>query len=57
MMSSKDPGKLGFYGFRNRADHSYDGMVFATSDRVKEDRLWDILGPRRQALHRDRACP
>ena len=27
MMSSKDPGALGFYGFRNRADHSYDGMV------------------------------
>ncbi len=44
MMSSKDPGKLGFYGFRNRADHSYDGMTFATSDKVKEDRLWDILG-------------
>ena len=43
MMSSKDPGTLGFYGFRNRADHSYDGMVFATSDRVKDDRLWDIL--------------
>ncbi len=43
MMSSKDPGALGFYGFRNRADHSYDGMVFATSDRVKDDRLWDIL--------------
>ena len=42
-MSSKDPGALGFYGFRNRADHSYDGMVFATSDRVKDDRLWDIL--------------
>ena len=25
MMSSKDPGTLGFYGFRNRKDHSYDG--------------------------------
>ena len=42
-MSSKDPGALGFYGFRNRADWSYDGLVFATSDRVGEDRLWDIL--------------
>ena len=27
MMSSKDPGTLGFYGFRNRKDHSYDGMT------------------------------
>ena len=44
MMSSKDPGTLGFYGFRNRADHCYDGMTFATSERMKHDRLWDILG-------------
>ena len=43
MMSSKDPGTLGFYGFRNRKDHSYDGLTFATSEKVKEDRLWDIL--------------
>jgi predicted AlkP superfamily phosphohydrolase/phosphomutase len=44
MMSSKNPGKLGFYGFRNRKDYSYDGLYFATSAAVKEDRVWDILG-------------
>ncbi len=43
MMSSKDPGRLGFYGFRNRADDSYDKMTFATSEKVHDDRLWDIL--------------
>jgi ATP sulfurylase len=43
MMSGKDPGVLGFYGFRNRADHSYDRMFIATSKDVKEDRVWDIL--------------
>jgi len=43
MMSSKDPGVLGFYGFRNRADYSYDRMSIATSRAVKEDRVWDIL--------------
>ncbi len=43
MMTSKDPGQLGFYGFRNRADHSYDGMVFANSQMIKEPILWDIL--------------
>ena len=43
MTSSKDPGTLGVYGFRNRADHSYDGLSFATSDKIREDRLWDIL--------------
>jgi len=43
MMSSRDPGTLGFYGFRNRKDHSYDGLAFATSDKVRVDRLWDLL--------------
>ena len=43
MMSSKDPGTLVFYGFRNRKDHSYDGLTFATAEKVKEDRVWDIL--------------
>jgi predicted AlkP superfamily phosphohydrolase/phosphomutase len=43
MMSSKDPGQLGFYGFRNRADHSYERMSIATANAVKVDRVWDIL--------------
>ncbi len=43
MLSSKDPGQLGFYGFRNRADHSYERMTIATSRSVKADRVWDIL--------------
>ena len=43
MSSSKDPGTLGFYGFRNRKDHSYDGLTFATAEKVKDDRVWDIL--------------
>ncbi len=36
MMSSKDPGTLGYYGFRNRADRSYEKMTTATSLAVKE---------------------
>ncbi|MBN1953449.1 MAG: alkaline phosphatase family protein [Anaerolineae bacterium] len=43
MLSSKDPGVLGFYGFRNRADHSYDRMTIATADAIHEKRVWDIL--------------
>jgi predicted AlkP superfamily phosphohydrolase/phosphomutase len=43
MTSSCDPGKLGIYGFRNRADHSYDKLSIATSLAVKEKRLWNIL--------------
>jgi predicted AlkP superfamily phosphohydrolase/phosphomutase len=44
MMSSRDPGELGFYGFRNRKDHSYDGYAFANSALVKVPRMWDWLG-------------
>ena len=44
MLSSKDPGVLGFYGFRNRADHSYERMNIATGNAIREDRVWDVLG-------------
>jgi predicted AlkP superfamily phosphohydrolase/phosphomutase len=44
MVTSKDPGTLGIYGFRNRKDFTYAGLSFATSTAVKEPRLWDILG-------------
>lgn len=43
MTSSKDPGQLGIYGFRNRKDNSYDGMTTANGASVKEPRVWDIL--------------
>lgn len=43
MVTSKNPGTLGFYGIRNRQDYSYDKMIFANSVHVKEDTLWDIL--------------
>jgi predicted AlkP superfamily phosphohydrolase/phosphomutase len=44
MMSSKDPGQIGIYGFRNRKDHSYNGLSFANSNSLKVDMVWDILG-------------
>jgi len=43
MTTSKNPGTLGIYGFRNRFDHSYDGLSIATSTGIKEERVWDIL--------------
>ncbi len=44
MLSGLSPGELGVYGFRNRNDHSYDGLEFATSRAIKVPRLWDLLG-------------
>lgn len=43
MLSGKDPGELGIYGFRNRADYSYDKMFIATGNYVREKRVWDYL--------------
>ena len=45
MTSSRSPGSLGFYGFRNRKDHSYDQLVFADSRAVQRAaRLGHPLG-------------
>lgn len=43
MMSSRDPGELGVYGFRNRKDYSYDGYSLANSLAIREPRVWDYL--------------
>src|SRR5664279_610853 len=44
MTSSRDPGVLGVYGFRNRKDYSYDHLVTADSDSIPVRRVWDYLG-------------
>ncbi len=43
MMSGKDPGTLGIYGFRNRRHHDYHELTTVNADDVREPRLWDIL--------------
>src|SRR3954471_14863521 len=44
MMSSRTPGDLGVYGFRNRSDHTYDGNFIADSTAIGAPRLWDVVG-------------
>ncbi|MBV9708345.1 MAG: alkaline phosphatase family protein [Chloroflexi bacterium] len=43
MMSGRDPGELGIYGFRNRTDRGYQRLSIADSRSVRVPRLWDIL--------------
>lgn len=43
MMTSRDPGELGIYGFRNRKDYSYDALTIANSHAVKLPTLWELL--------------
>jgi predicted AlkP superfamily phosphohydrolase/phosphomutase len=43
MVTGKDPGELGVYGFRNRSDYTYSGLSLATSLSVREPTVWDRL--------------
>ena len=42
-VTSKNPGKLGFFGFRNRRGYSYTDSSMANSLAVRERTVWDIL--------------
>lgn len=41
LATSQDPGSLGVYGFRNRADHSYDGLSIVNSRSIDALAIWD----------------
>lgn len=43
MVTGKDPGELGIYGFRNRTNYTYSGLGLTTSLSVKEPAVWDRL--------------
>ncbi len=43
MFTGRDPGELGIYGFRIRADRSYGNMRLASARPVDAPRVWDRL--------------
>jgi len=43
MMTGKNPGKLGIYGFRHRRGFSYSDGYIVNSNHVKEDAVWQYL--------------
>lgn len=47
MMTSKDPGQLGFYGFRNRKSYDYEELYFANGAYIKEKTIYQILSRNR----------
>jgi predicted AlkP superfamily phosphohydrolase/phosphomutase len=49
MMTGRDPGELGIYGFRNRADYRYGSLTVADSQSITIDRVWDHFS--REARH------
>ncbi len=43
MSTSQDPGSLGVYGFRNRANNTYSGLSTADSTSIQTPAVWDYL--------------
>jgi predicted AlkP superfamily phosphohydrolase/phosphomutase len=43
MMTGKNPGKLGIYGFRHRRGFSYNDGYIVNSTHVKEKTVWEML--------------
>lgn len=43
MATGQDPGSLGVYGFRNRANHTYGGLNLVDSRSIREPAIWDHL--------------
>jgi predicted AlkP superfamily phosphohydrolase/phosphomutase len=43
MMTGKNPGKLGIYGFRHRRGFSYNDGYIVNSTHVKERTVWEVL--------------
>ena len=43
MATSRDPGSIGVYGFRDRADRSYDKMAMVESRTVGDLTVWDQI--------------
>ncbi len=44
MMTGKNPGKLGIYGFRHRRGYVYKDGYIVNSTHVKEETVWQVLG-------------
>ena len=43
MMTGRDPGELGIYGFRHRKGRSYTDGYIVNSTHVREKTVWDVL--------------
>lgn len=43
MMTGKDPGQLGFYGFSDRKNYSYKDNYIVTNKAVKDKAIWDYV--------------
>ncbi len=50
LCTSRDPGSLGVYGFRNRRDYSYSKLRLADSRSIQAPAIWDCLGGKKSIV-------
>lgn len=43
MMTGKNPGKLGMYGFRHRKGFAYNDGYIVNSTHIRDETVWDVL--------------
>ena len=48
MMTSQDPGQLGFYGFRNRRSYDYEDLALANANSITAKTVWNHLSRHRR---------
>jgi len=46
MVTGKDPGELGLYGFQNRAEYAYGSLMIPNSRHIKDPTVWETLTKR-----------
>jgi predicted AlkP superfamily phosphohydrolase/phosphomutase len=51
LSTSQDPGSLGVYGFRNRTDHSYDGLRIVDARGLRQLAVWDQVAREGKRAH------
>ena len=44
LVTGRDPGQLGLYGFRNRRGPGYDDLGLASAQDLKAPAIWDLAG-------------
>jgi predicted AlkP superfamily phosphohydrolase/phosphomutase len=44
MMTGKDAGQLGIYGFRHRKNKSYDEIWISSAESIRARKVWDLVG-------------
>ncbi|MBZ0252509.1 MAG: alkaline phosphatase family protein, partial [Candidatus Methylomirabilis sp.] len=50
MATSRNPGRLGLYGFRNRSGYGYDEMATADGGAIREPQVWRHLSRARRKV-------